>query len=93
MPEVLSARGLYWGGLGGGAREAGARQLKPGLGTGQACPDPLRGYLFQSTFLTTSVMDSQEEGYVKDDSCPSLLVTLDLLFLPLPSPEVSPHAS
>lgn len=33
-------------------------------------------------------MDSQE-GYVKDISYPSLLVTVDLLFLPVPGPEVS----
>lgn len=32
----------------------------------------------------------QEEGYVNDSSCPSLLVTLDLPLLLLPSPEVPP---
>lgn len=35
-------------------------------------------------------MGSQEEGYVKDGSYPSLLVTLDLALLLLPSPEVPP---
>lgn len=45
--------------------------------------DPFLGYLFQPGFLTISVIDSQEEGCVKDGCCPSLLVTLDLPFLPL----------
>lgn len=78
------------GGLGGGVREAEAPGLKPGLGIDQACPDALLGYLFQLGILTTPVIDSQEEGSIKYDSCSSLLVTLYLSFLLLPSPEVPP---
>lgn len=67
------------GRLRGGVREAEAGQ--PRLGTGQACPDPLPGYLSQPGFLITSVVDSQQAGSIKYDSCPCLLVASDLSFL------------
>lgn len=83
MPELLSVCELEWGRAGRRSQKswslpAEAREWhRPGM------QDPFLGYLFQPGFLTISVIDSQEEGCIKDGCCPSLLVTLDLPFLPL----------
>lgn len=56
-----------WG-AGGGTLRGGAREVEAGqpwLGTGQECPDPLPGYLFQPGFLVNSVVDSQQAGSIK----------------------------